>query len=186
MAKENNNTIRCQVCGHHNLVGALICENCGSMLSREVRTGTRNLHAEMPEFNGSSEAFIMAGSDVFEQGMKLRVEVEGAKDRRIMITPTSDANVMGRRDNTTRQKPAVDLEDYEGYRMGVSRRHAILRLEPDSKLTIQDYGSANGTFLNGVRLPAHQPAQLQDGDELRLGHLRMRVYFVRRQEQQDA
>ena len=48
----------------------------------------------------------------------------------------------------------------------VSRRHARLRIS-GGEAVLEDTGSRNGTFVNGVRLLA--PAPLVDGDELRLG-----------------
>jgi pSer/pThr/pTyr-binding forkhead associated (FHA) protein len=59
----------------------------------------------------------------------------------------------------------------------VSRKHALLSFA-NAELVLQDYGSANGTYLNGVRLPAHRSHKISDGDEIRLGHLSMRVYFI--------
>lgn len=48
----------------------------------------------------------------------------------------------------------------------VSRRHA--RLTPDGlTYAIEDLGSANGTFVNGVQISARTP--LNNGDEIRIG-----------------
>ncbi len=52
----------------------------------------------------------------------------------------------------------------------VSRRHA--RLVIGSGLaTLEDLGSKNGTFVNGIRLSA--PVALRDGDEVRVGSVPM-------------
>ena len=52
----------------------------------------------------------------------------------------------------------------------VSRRHARI-LVADGKATLEDLESKNGTFLRGKRLTA--PSTLSDGDEIRLGRVRM-------------
>ena len=52
----------------------------------------------------------------------------------------------------------------------VSRRHARI-LVADGKATLEDLGSKNGTFLRDKRLTA--PSTLSDGDEIRLGRVRM-------------
>ncbi|HUN22978.1 MAG TPA: FHA domain-containing protein [Anaerolineales bacterium] len=50
---------------------------------------------------------------------------------------------------------------------GVSRRHARLSLLPNGTIQIEDLGSANGTYVNGVRLQA--PLALKDRDLVALG-----------------
>ena len=51
---------------------------------------------------------------------------------------------------------------------GVSRRHAILRLDTDGgAASIEDLGSTNGTFVNETRVDAL--ASLHDGDLVHLG-----------------
>jgi DNA-binding winged helix-turn-helix (wHTH) protein len=52
----------------------------------------------------------------------------------------------------------------------VSRRHARL-LVAAGLATLEDLGSKNGTFVNGIRLTA--PVALRDGDELRVGSVPM-------------
>ncbi len=52
--------------------------------------------------------------------------------------------------------------------MSISRRHALLRVDPHgARLT--DLGSSPGTIHNGRRLPGHSTATLADGDRLRFG-----------------
>jgi DNA-binding NtrC family response regulator len=57
---------------------------------------------------------------------------------------------------------------------GVSRRHAVLTLEPGG-LTLQDLGSKNGTLVRGRRV---QRARLQPGDDIRVGPVTLRVEEV--------
>jgi pSer/pThr/pTyr-binding forkhead associated (FHA) protein len=52
---------------------------------------------------------------------------------------------------------------------GVSRRHALIRYQPESlSFEISDLGSSNGTFVNGQRLLNSQV--LKSGDRIQLGH----------------
>jgi len=73
--------------------------------------------------------------------------------------------------------PDIDLTPYDAVEKGVSRRHVLLSRQHDT-VSVTDLGSANGTYLNGQHLLAHEPRILRDGDDLRLGHLVIRVAFV--------
>ncbi len=61
------------------------------------------------------------------------------------------------------------LADY-----GASREHSRIEQDGDAWRLI-DLGAANGTFLNGQRLEANSPEQLQAGDEIRIG--RATIHF---------
>jgi pSer/pThr/pTyr-binding forkhead associated (FHA) protein len=55
----------------------------------------------------------------------------------------------------------------------LSRNHATIGLD-SGRHTIQDEGSANGTFINEIPLPPRQPRALRAGDYIRLGRTIMR------------
>ena len=56
----------------------------------------------------------------------------------------------------------------------VSRRHAQLVRQPDGNYTIEDLGSTNGTFINGVRIQG--AALLTEGDTVDFGDSIRLVY----------
>jgi TonB family protein len=56
----------------------------------------------------------------------------------------------------------------------VSRRHARIEIDKDDKVHVIDLGSTNGTRLNGMRV---NKAALNDGDQLEIGMIRIRVRF---------
>jgi pSer/pThr/pTyr-binding forkhead associated (FHA) protein len=56
----------------------------------------------------------------------------------------------------------------------VSRRHCVLRTE-DGYLTVQDLGSVNGTFLNGMRVVNREV--VRPGDHLEVGPVRFVVEY---------
>lgn len=58
---------------------------------------------------------------------------------------------------------------------GVSRRHAIITCE-DGRVHVQDLGSKNGTFVNGVRVTT---AELQAGDVVSFGPVHLRLTQLR-------
>ncbi len=51
----------------------------------------------------------------------------------------------------------------------ISRNHARI-LKQGGKFFIQDIESANGTYVNGMRLGVNKPFQLKHGDHIRTGH----------------
>jgi pSer/pThr/pTyr-binding forkhead associated (FHA) protein len=57
----------------------------------------------------------------------------------------------------------------------ISRAHALFGLDAGRPF-VQDLGSTNGTLVNGERV---QRRPLDDGDELRMGRLVLRIRFPR-------
>lgn len=56
---------------------------------------------------------------------------------------------------------------------GISRRHAAVR-DHDGRITVEDLGSSNGTFVNGQRISGE--VELADGDEIQLGGIVLSVH----------
>jgi pSer/pThr/pTyr-binding forkhead associated (FHA) protein len=81
-----------------------------------------------------------------------------------------DEITIGRRSVSRGTHPDIDLigppED-----PGISHLHAVLRLEPNGSLSIEDIGSSNGTTLNDSEssLPANVRRPLADGDRIHIG-----------------
>lgn len=81
----------------------------------------------------------------------------------------------------------IRLPVQEG-QMEVSRRHCLLEIDPPAA-RVRDLGSLNGTYVNGAKIGQRRPAQppegadpgpaadreLHDGDEILVGHNRLRV-----------
>ena len=89
-------------------------------------------------------------------GEHLRVTEGKARDARLSV----DADLLiGRL--------APDDEGRLGDDAEISRRHAYVSRGSDGRLTIEDLGSANGTFVNGERIDA--PVTLEAGDIVRVG-----------------
>ncbi len=63
-------------------------------------------------------------------------------------------------------------------RQSVSRRHAILGMDENGRVWIQDSDSSNGTRVNGDRLGRGERRILEPGDELRLGWYDTEARFV--------
>ncbi|MCK4602586.1 MAG: FHA domain-containing protein [Phycisphaerae bacterium] len=76
-------------------------------------------------------------------------------DKGLVFDLTDGENILGRQSQT------VPLQDGT-----ISRHHARLTTK-DGTWTLEDLGSANGTFLNGVKLG--KPSQVKLGDQIRIG-----------------
>ncbi len=85
--------------------------------------------------------------------------------------------ILGRRDGSVDIELLVDLTPYNACELGVSRKHAAIRDDLDG-VEVIDLSSTNGTYLNGQRLIPHVPRLLREGDEIRLGLLRVRVQYI--------
>jgi pSer/pThr/pTyr-binding forkhead associated (FHA) protein len=83
---------------------------------------------------------------------------------------------MGRSEPTRPFRPDVDLGDWQGMELGVSRRHGKLHFD-HGRLYYTDLKSSNGSRVNGAGLYAEIPVALEDGDEICLGKIAFRVYF---------
>jgi hypothetical protein len=73
--------------------------------------------------------------------------------------------------------PDVDLTELDALKMGVSRRHALLR-PTATKLFLMDMGSTNGTFLNAMPVGKGMAKQLKSGDTIALGDLAFDIEII--------
>jgi FHA domain len=83
--------------------------------------------------------------------------------------PLEDGNnLIGRWDPETGSFPEVDL-DADDPEAKISRKHALIRID-GGKITIEDIGSLNGTYVNRQpRLSPGSPAEIKAGDEVIIG-----------------
>jgi len=80
----------------------------------------------------------------------------------------SGQNFIGRWDPETGSFPEVDLEQ-DDPEAKISRKHALIIIE-GAKITIEDIGSLNGTYVNrGNRLIPGTPLEIKSGDEVIIG-----------------
>jgi hypothetical protein len=164
--------ITCPVCQQTEPEGEVFCSECGARLvtlwteitSTEAFIDTA-LVRETARIRTSAPLKLLNGQislSFVGQGQPLILEGRGEY-------------LLGR-DGSDDAVPDVNLNLYGGQDRGVSRMHAALR--PDrGQLLLVDLGSTNGTRLNGVRLTAQQPVRVNNGDEIRLGRLTLKIHF---------
>ena len=101
-----------------------------------------------------------------EAGEVLVVTAGGALGRRLDL---KDELVIGR---------GVDRRGEAERRLELSRRHARLARDASGQLTVEDLGSANGTFVNGERVQGRQV--LGVGDSVEVGSTTLQLTDVGR------
>ena len=119
------------------------------------------------EMNASA-ATPVSGAEVAAAPFKAKMSIIRGGRRGQEFELESGNNLVGRWDPETGAFPEVDL-DADDPEAKVSRKHALIRIDA-GKITIEDIGSLNGTYVNRQpRLQPGNPLNLQDGDEIIIG-----------------
>ena len=155
--------IICTNCGTENMQGAYFCSKCGVALEH-ISVGTAKLDDDTEYQAGSSD--LSDESIIFLHFQEVPDPVT------IQI---SEKLILGRSGNPG-DSIYLNLDSYGAAELGVSRQHAMLTRD-GSKVFITDLGSTNHTFLNGERLVENTAHLLHDGDNVRLGHMDVRMFF---------
>jgi pSer/pThr/pTyr-binding forkhead associated (FHA) protein len=94
-----------------------------------------------------------------------------------LIIDLKESIVLGRSYPDTAVFHGVDLAPFEAYHSGVSRRHAVLCVQ-DDRLMLMDDHSANGTYVAGKRLEPGRLYPVRHGDEVQLGGMRLKFSII--------
>lgn len=164
--------IICPYCHQELLEGTVFCPECGASLVDEEA---------LPQAEPADAVPITLESDAATLGGRTTAHITPTQLRLLVLNsgrtiscPLGEVMLIGRADTSGGIFPEVDLSQDNGYMAGVSRRHARIIRRGD-EFFLEDLNSMNGTFLNRNKLPAHTPVPFQDGDEIRLGNLVLRV-----------
>jgi pSer/pThr/pTyr-binding forkhead associated (FHA) protein len=160
--------------------GTIFCSECGASLMsadprRETTTSLKKPTDGLPSVVEDAPHTVVAAPTALggAPGISMVVINSG---RRISLE-VGEELLVGRKDNQRGIYPDIDLGLDGGYDAGVSRRHAIIT-PVAAGYTLEDLASANGTFINGRRLPAQTPTPIANGDELKFGTLILRFEIV--------
>jgi pSer/pThr/pTyr-binding forkhead associated (FHA) protein len=183
--------IRCSECSHENMDGLEYCDACGAKLpagaSAEpvpaapaaapvvVPEPSPPPQADVPAEEASTGATATVATPVpvsvstpsagTVQNAQLTI-LRGGTVGKVFPLQVGD-NLIGRWDPDSGSFPEVDME-HDDPEARISRKHALIRVS--DKITIEDIGSLNGTFVNrGRRLEPGSPAEVKDGDEIIVG-----------------
>lgn len=148
----------------------MVCRNCGASLdeNKYITTKVPEIkvnYSETPKDLQIDEAIIP----------KKGIAVYFAETTKPRVILTDKEFVIGRRLIPT-SEPMLDLSDFDGFKMGLSRRHAMIR-QAGTGYEIIDLSSTNGTWLNGERLAHYTPYPLASGSKLLLSRIRLFVFY---------
>lgn len=131
----------------------------GETPSSEVPTGDLKAPVSAPD------AAPAAGAAAAFKA-KLSIVRGGRKGQEFQLEDGN--NLVGRWDPETGSFPEVDL-DADDPEAKISRKHALIRIEA-GKITVEDIGSLNGTYVNRQpRLSPGSPVEIKSGDEVIIG-----------------
>jgi pSer/pThr/pTyr-binding forkhead associated (FHA) protein len=162
----------CSQCGSQNADNAKFCSQCGSPLAAGRSDATPQDSTSTITFGAPAKTDVdertslnaadAAAVDALPAGSALLVVQRGpgAGSRYLLDT---DLSTVGRHPESD-----IFLDD-----ITVSRRHVEFRRDGGS-FRVHDVGSLNGTYLNGDRV---DDAELQNGDEVRIGKFRL-IFFA--------
>jgi CRP-like cAMP-binding protein len=85
------------------------------------------------------------------------------------------STMIGRFDPVTSMSPDIDLTPLDMKR-SVSRRHAQIVLDGDTVSIIEEVGAINGTYVNGEKLETGRSHELNHGDTISLGMVKLRFH----------
>jgi CRP-like cAMP-binding protein len=85
---------------------------------------------------------------------------------------SSSETLVGRRDPVTGIQPDVDLTPVDTQR-STSRRHAKIYHRNERFFVTEEIGTMNGTFVNGERVETGVPVEIQSGDEVQFGLVKL-------------
>lgn len=132
----------------------------GAPIYTKHLVGTAPLSAVPPESRRDAAVLFIAGHS--EAPITLNVK-----------QPVS----FGRAPSSGSAKTHIDLSRYDAVNFGVSRLHMALHNQ-DGKFYVEDLDSVNGTFINGDPIKPNERVPVKNADEIRLGQLRMYIYFL--------
>jgi pSer/pThr/pTyr-binding forkhead associated (FHA) protein len=87
----------------------------------------------------------------------------------LVVVSSGERHTIDRKLVIGRESAEIGVDDLEA-----SRRHATIRPLDDGGLELYDLDSANGTFVNEVRIGS-RPLRLEAGDVIRVGRSELRV-----------
>jgi len=167
----------CPVCHNEEREEVRFCSQCGADLFPKDDSST----IEMPALDLSSTA---PTGELPESPLKVveeaPVNLYVLQTGQFFPLIEKDEFIIGRKSKKQSIVPDVDLTPCGAHTLGVSRLHAVIKVN-DGEISIADLDSTNGTWVNNIKLEPHQDHSLNHGDRILLGRCEI-LAFLRRHE----
>lgn len=163
----------CLECNRENASYAVRCFHCGAQLLAPDTLPIETDDIPASRLTEVSHEMLTVRHDVLYEGVLFLYPLDYSQS--VIVVERQDM-ILGRRTADDPPSPG-DLTSYDAYALGVSRNHAMISYA-NEHYTIKDMGSANGTWVNGRRLPPHEPYTLKKGDRIWLGKLVLLAYLA--------
>lgn len=166
--------ILCPQCKHQEIDGTIFCSECGTQVAGFDEALThRIVTAEATKYAKENISPTNTPQQVeFASTLALHLVESGT----ILPLPNQKEFTIGRLSEGQPIVPDIDLSPYNAYPNGVSRLHAVLKVNNDT-LNIIDLESSNGTYVNGSRINPNAETTLKHSDIVSLGKLKFQVLF---------
>jgi hypothetical protein len=170
-------TVNCDACGLQGLQGYQFCPVCGGPIGgAKLKQKTRFIETKVIE-----RIRTRTGTSSFYKDMTLALHLREYGER--LHLEVGKSLILGRVSH--HGENYIDFTRFDAYAKGVSRRHAAI-VRHSVSLILQDLGSFNGTYINGVRIPPRHGIILKDKDLINLGSLEFQVNFAESQKKKSA
>jgi hypothetical protein len=167
----------CPNCNHKEVIGAIFCSECGTQLYGEIVEATQMLPVNSP-----IQADVPLKKVTSASGQPTTIDTSVSlyiMDSGQMIPLEGQSEfTLGRNAEGQSVISDIDLTPFRGYEQGVSRLHTSIDIE-DNHISATDLGSANGTRINGQKIPSYRPYPLHHGDIITLGKLKIQILIHR-------
>ncbi len=164
---------KCSHCGFDNYPHAYVCALCYAVLrARDAQQHSSTFSMIFPKPTPPSSHLNVDLNKLDKRTLVLYIGelTEPAILRVIQMA------FLGRASENYKIHPLLDLTPFDAGAKGVSRVHAAI-YRTETGMSIEDRGSSNGTWLNGIRLEPRKFYKLSSGDHLFLSKLPVEVYI---------